>query len=418
MIENSTETQISIPKKLLPFVKELKDQNSKFRYLVLYGGRGGGKSENIGRALIMLSMELKIRILCAREYQTSIRDSVHKILKDVIEKYNFTENFHITEATIKSINGSEFIFKGIANDPDQIKSLQGVDICWVEEAQRVSNRSLDCLIPTIRNKGSKIIFSFNPMFASDPVYDKFVTKKMDDTLAIKINYYDNPWIKDTALLSEIKRDKKYNPEKYNNIWLGDIIKRNDAIVFAGHYHIENFETPDPEYIFENRFFYGLDFGFSQDPTAFVRCFILNECLYVDYEAGGVGILPREIEKYILDKIPYAKNYIIYGDSARPELIADIKTFGYHIKSCQKGAGSIEAGITYLKNFKKIIIHRRCEKLIENINSYSYKIDRISNEILPQIIDKDNDYIDALRYALNDYIFANINSANYFEPFYV
>lgn len=408
---------IRFPEKLKSFVSELFNDNSKFRYLVLYGGRGGGKSESIGRALILLSLQKKVRILCAREYQTSIRDSVHKILKDVIDRYNLNNLCTITEATIKSKNGSEFIFKGIANDPDQIKSLQGIDYCWVEEAQRVSNRSLDCLIPTIRNKGSRIIFSFNPMLQDDPVYDRFIMKKMDDTLAIKINYYDNPWIKDTALISEIERDKKFNLEKYSNIWLGETIKRNDAIVFAGHYQIEAFTTPSLEYVFENRFFYGIDFGFSQDPTAFIRCFIMNECLYIDYEAGGVGILPRDIEKYVLDKIPEAKNWIIYGDSARPDLIGEIANLSYSAVGCKKGAGSIEAGITYLKNFKKIIIHPRCSNLIDNMKTYSYKVDRISNVILPTILDKNNDYIDALRYALNDYVFASSGANAYFEPFY-
>lgn len=409
MINNN----FSFPSKLKPFINELFSKQSNYRYFVLYGGRGGGKSESVGRALIALSLQSQVRILCAREYQTSIRDSVHKILKDIIDKYELRQYFHITEASIKSAKGSEFIFKGIANDPDQIKSLQGVDICWVEEAQRVSNRSLDCLIPTIRNENSKLIFTFNPALEDDPVYDRFVKRKNEDVLAIKINYNDNPWIKKTALINEIKRDKSYFPEKYYHIWLGETIKRNDAIIFSGKYIIQDFPEPDPNLIFEKRFFYGMDFGFSQDPTAFIRCFILGDALYIDYEAGGVGISLDNLEEYIIKKIPLAKENIIYGDCAGPHIIDFISKKGYVIKPCKKGDGSIKAGIDYLKNFKQIIIHPRCSNIIDNFKTYSYKVDRVSDVILPSILDKNNDYIDALRYALNDYIFSD----NFFMPFY-
>lgn len=413
-MNQNQQNSISFPTKLQPFVKELFNDSSIFRYLVLYGGRGGGKSESVARALITLSLQKKIRILCAREYQTSIRDSVHKILKDIIDKYELKSYFHITEASIKSAKGSEFIFKGIANDPDQIKSLQGVDVCWVEESQRVSNRSLDCLIPTIRNKGAKIIFTFNPALEDDPVYDRFIKHKNENVLAIKINYNDNPWIKDTALIDDIKRDKTYFPEKYNNIWLGETIKINDALVFAGHYIIEPFKEPDPRFIFENRFFYGIDFGFKPDPIAFVRCFIEQDRLFIDYEAGGTNISLDNIEIDVLEKIPLSKEKLIFGDCASPHSIDFIRRRGYNIEPAKKGADSIKAGIDYIKNFKKIVIHPRCENVIDNFKTYSHKIDKVSDKILPEIADKNNDYIDAIRYALNDYIFSN----SFFMPFFM
>lgn len=377
--------------------------NKKSRYKAVYGGRGSGKSESIARALIVLSLQKKIRILCAREYQSSINHSVHKLLGDLIDKYNLHPYFIITNHYIKSINGSEFIFKGITNDPLQIKSLQGVNLAWIEEAEKVTAESWDILTPTIRSQDSEIWVSFNPADKNDPTYIKFVLQPSEDTIAVKVNYYDNPFFHQTALVSEMEYDKKFNPEIYQNKWLGEVKQLTDALIFKGKYEVREFETADLNDVFQNRFFFGMDFGFSQDPSFLVRCYIQDNCLYVDYEASGVGIEMQQIKPFLLDKIPESHKWPIIGDSARPETISYIRNQGYNIKGCEKGKGSVEDGIEYLRGFEKIIIHSKCKRLTEEFGFYSYKVDRISGDILPVIVDKYNHGIDALRYSLNDYI---------------
>lgn len=379
----------------------------KARYKAVYGGRGGAKSESIARALLILALNPRIlfnkdniRILCCREYQTSIADSVHRLFVDIIKKYELLDYFTITKTNITSSNGSLFIFKGISNDPQQLKSTTGIDLCFVEEAEKVSSTSWDYLTPTIRNPESEIWVSFNPNQREDPTYQMFVEKPLPDSICVKVNYYDNPYFEDTPLLKEMLYDKENNPELYQNKWEGNIKQVSDAVIFKDKFVYRDFETP--KNIFQNRFFYGIDWGFSNDPLAIIRCCISDNELYIDYEAGGVGI---EMEQYtsLIDTIPDSKKWIIYADNARPESISYVRRQGYNISACEKGKGSVEDGIAYLRDFKMINIHTRCKQLYNEMCLYSYKVDRITNEPLITPIDKYNHYIDALRYSLSPYI---------------
>ena len=379
----------------------------KARYKAVYGGRGGAKSESIARALLILALNPRIlfnkdniRILCCREYQTSIADSVHRLFVDIIKKYELFDYFTITKTNITSSNGSLFIFKGISNDPQQLKSTTGIDLCFVEEAEKVSSTSWDYLTPTIRNPESEIWVSFNPNQREDPTYQMFVEKPLPDSICVKVNYYDNPYFEDTPLLKEMLYDKENNPELYQNKWEGNIKQVSDAVIFKDKFVYRDFETP--KNIFQNRFFYGIDWGFSNDPLAIIRCCISDNELYIDYEAGGVGI---EMEQYtsLIDTIPDSKKWIIYADNARPESISYVRRQGYNISACEKGKGSVEDGIAYLRDFKMINIHTRCKQLYNEMCLYSYKVDRITNEPLITPIDKYNHYIDALRYSLSPYI---------------
>lgn len=392
-----TKKRIEIPEKLLFLIQE------EARYKVAYGGRGSAKSGSFARALIIKSLEDKKRILCTRELQTSIADSVHKLLSDIIYQYKLENLFTITKTSIKNVKGSEFIFKGIKNNVNEIKSLEGIDICWVEEAQKVGDASWDILIPTIRKDGSQVWVSFNPDEEKDSTYQRFVVKKPDDCISIKVNYYDNAWFEKTAIVKEMEYDKQHRPEIYDNKWLGNIKKISEALIFAGKYEVREFETPDIQEMFQNRFYFGVDWGFAQDPTAMVRCFIQDDCLWIDYEAGGIGVEMQNIKGHVFNKVPESDKWIIYADSARPETISYMRRANYNINPCKKGQGSVEDGIDYLKSFKKIIVHPRCKNVIEELNYYSYKVDKVTGEVLPVIIDKYNHYIDALRYSLSEYI---------------
>ncbi len=203
----------------------------KSRYKVCWGGRGGAKSWGIARALLIKGAKSTLRILCAREYQTSIKDSVHKLLCDQIEALGLLGFYEITQNSIRGRNGTEFAFIGLKNNPTNIKSFEGVDVCWVEEAQTVSRFSWNILIPTIRKEGSEIWVSFNPELETDETYQRFVVNPPADCIQIKINWYDNPWFPETLRL-EKDALKARDEQAYNQVWEGLCRQTVDGAIFA------------------------------------------------------------------------------------------------------------------------------------------------------------------------------------------
>ena len=203
----------------------------KARYKICYGGRGGAKSWGIARALLIMGARSQLRILCAREFQASIKDSVHKLLCDQIEALGLLSFYEITQTSIRGANGSEFAFIGLKNNPTNIKSFEGVDICWIEEGQTVSRLSWNILIPTIRKLGSEIWVSFNPDLETDETYSRFVAKPPRDAVIIKINWSDNPWFPETL---KIEKDalKERDLNAYNNVWEGLCRRTVDGAIFA------------------------------------------------------------------------------------------------------------------------------------------------------------------------------------------
>lgn len=384
------ETKARLPKKLGFLLTE------KSRYKVAYGGRGSGKSWGMATALIILAIKSKSRILCTRQLQTSIKDSVHKLLCDRIAELKLEEYFTITKDAIRCYNGSEFLFKGIQNNVMEIKSIEGIDYCWVEEAQSVSNESWDVLIPTIRKEGSEIWVSFNPDRDEDPTYQRFVVHPPKDCISVLINYYDNKHFPE-VLRREMEYCKEVDYPRYENIWLGKTIVETEAQIFKGKFELLDFEA-EPY----TQFFYGADWGFSNDPTALVRCFMEDNCLYIDYEAFGVGVEMDELPS-LFDSVPDSREWKIRSDCARPETISYVKRQGFDCIAAEKWKGSVEDGIEYLRSFKKIYIHPRCKHIYEEFKYYSYKKDKISGDILPIVVDAWNHGIDALRYALEPYI---------------
>lgn len=370
--------------------------NSEKRYKVAYGGRGSGKSYGFADACLLKSLQNKIRILCARQLQTSIKDSVHKLLCDRISAHGLDEWFEITQQAIRCKNGSEFIFKGIQNNVQEIKSMEGIDICWVEEAQSVSRDSWEVLIPTIRKENSEIWVTFNPDREEDATYQRFVINPPDDCTTVLLNYSDNPFFTD-VLRREMEYCKRVDYGMYEHIWLGKTVINTEAQVYHGKFEVKDFETPEGITLY-----YGADWGFANDPTALIRCFIKDRCLYIDYEAGGVGIEFEEIPP-LFETVPEVRKWKIRADCARPETISYVQRQGFNIEACPKWKGSVEDGIAYIRGFEKIYVHPRCKNTYNEFKFYSYKQDRVSGDVLPIVLDKDNHYMDALRYALNPYI---------------
>ena len=219
-------SRIRFPKKF-----EALFQPEKTRYRIFYGGRGGAKSWCFARALLAKGTKQPMRILCAREFQTSIKDSVHKLLSDQIYELNMESFYEITQTTIRGINGTEFIFAGIKNNTNNIKSIEGIDIAWVEEAQSVSANSWNVLIPTIRKQDSEIWVSFNPELPTDDTWKRFVESPPESSVVVKVNWNDNPWFPETLNLERLSL-KSRDLSAYNNVWEGATRNTVDGAVFG------------------------------------------------------------------------------------------------------------------------------------------------------------------------------------------
>lgn len=204
-----------------------------YRVKVAHGGRGSGKSWAFARALILLAASQTVRILCTREVQKSIKDSVHRLLSDQIEAMGLGGMFEILDTEIRSRNGSVFLFAGLANHTvESIKSYEGIDVCWIEEAQTVSKKSLDILTPTIRKDGSEIWITFNPLLDTDEVWKRYVEKKAPNSYVKQVNWSDNPWFPE-VLDQERMHCKETAPEDYGNIWEGKCRSAVEGAIYSG-----------------------------------------------------------------------------------------------------------------------------------------------------------------------------------------
>jgi phage terminase large subunit len=367
------------------------------RYYVYYGGRGSSKSHSIARFLICLALCGSYKILCARELQNSIMESVYSLLKGVIYLYNLESYFNIKMALIECpCTGSVFFFKGLCHNIESVKSTEGIDICWIEEADKVSQNSWDTLIPTIRKPGSKIIITFNPTHEDDPVYQMFVVTGQPDSVVRKVNYNDNPYFPE-VLEKERVHLRATDYEKYLHVWEGELRTVSDAQVFKGKFVVEEFNS-----IGEECFYHGMDFGFANDPSTVVRCFIKGTNLYIEKEAYAHHVEINELPS-LMRSVIVSKYHKIKADCARPETISYLKNDGFNIEGAKKWQGSVEDGIEYMKSFTKIIIHPSCIHAIEEFKRYSFKIDKRTNEVIPVVMDDFNHIIDAIRYALDDFI---------------
>ena len=201
------------------------------RYTVLWGGRGSGKSHSIARALLLMAAQKPLRVLCCREVQRSIKDSVHRLLSDCIESMALDKFFTPLETEIRGANGSLFIFSGLSTQTvESIKSMEGVDICWVEEGQMISDRSWSLLIPTIRKPGSRFVVSMNPMLESDPTSQRFLVNPPPDCLAIRMNWSDNPFFPPELEAERVYHQQRF-PDTYSHVWEGEHLPAVEGAVY-------------------------------------------------------------------------------------------------------------------------------------------------------------------------------------------
>lgn len=382
----SSTLEIQTPRVFVPLLQPA-------RYKGAHGGRGSGKSHFFAEMLVEECLIAPTRAVCVREVQKSLTQSVKRLIEDKIAGLGVGSRFDIQRDVINVDNGGTIVFQGMQNHTaDSVKSLEGFRIAWVEEAQSLSQHSLDLLRPTIRAPGSELWFSWNPSKATDPV-DVLLRGegRIPESIVVEANWSDNPWLPD-ELLKEKDWDQRRDPEKYAHIWLGEYQRNSEARVFR-NWRIEEFDTPA-----DARFYYGADWGFAIDPTVLVRCFVDGRTLYVDQELYQIGC---EIDRTpaLFDKMEGASRWPIRADSARPETISYMQRHGYpRIVPANKGPGSVEDGIEFLKSYD-IVVHPRCRHTADELALYSWKTDKLTGEVLPVLEDKKNHVIDALRYAV-------------------
>jgi len=377
--------EIPTPRAFVPLL-------AKARYKGAYGGRGSGKSHFFAELAIEESISRKTDIVCIREIQQSLQQSVKKLLELKIDSMGLQSRFRVLRDGIESDLGGRIIFQGMQNHTaETIKSLEGYDVAWVEEAQSLSQRSLDLLRPTIRKEGSELWFSWNPNFETDPV-DALLRgpNPPPHSVVVRANYRDNPWLPQ-VLRDELDYDQRRDPDKFAHVWLGEYQRNSEARVFK-NWMVEEFERP-PGTVYR----LGADWGYSVDPSVLVRCSVDGKRLYIDHEAYLIGC---EIDQLpdLFDRVPESRKWFITADSARPETISYMRNHGFpNINAAIKGAKSLEEGVAFLQSYD-IVVHPRCQHVIDELTMYSYKKDPMTGEVLPILEDKNNHCIDALRYA--------------------
>lgn len=365
-----------------------------WREAAVYGGRYSLKSHTVARYLLIRARQEKIRVACFREFQNSIAESSHQLLSDLINQYELTD-FKITDKTIvNTITGSDFIFKGLWHNEQSVKSVEGIDIAWVEEAQTVSKASLEVLTPTVRKPGSQIIYTYNRLLEDDPVHTRLVIDGRPNTLIIHQNYdiaVKYKMIPD-VIIKEIEDDKLNRPALYKHKWLGE--PNNLELKIYKNWQIID-EIPHEARLFRR----GLDFGYSVDPTVLVDIYEYNGGYIIDEQLYQKGLSNKSIADFIKN-LPEPSTLVI-ADSAEPKSIDEIASYGVSILPAVKGQGSVFQGIQYIQG-QKISLTSRSIKTRKAYANYMFKTDRDGRVInIPDdSVHEWSNSMDAIRYAFN------------------
>ena len=402
-----TTNRIRLPEKV---ARVLGPNRGEADYRGLHGGRGSGKSMGAAKVAATWAMQDRIRVLCAREFQASIRESFHAELKAAIESEPWmVPHFDLGVDYLRcKLTGSEFLFRGLRHNSQSIKSLAKIDLTIVEEAEDVPENSWLALEATVfRQPKSELWAIWNPKARGSPVDSRLRINKPARALVQEVNYSDNPFFPDG--LEELRKNQQrlLDPMTYAHIWDGAYLENSDAQVLAGKVQVADFDPVDGEGKIQPDWqgpYFGIDFGFAKDPTTAVEVWLHGDNLYIRREAYRVGLELDATAGYITERMPMIAQYASRADSARPETISYLSRHGLpRIEGVKKWPGSVEDGIQFLRSFGKIVIHPDCPKTIEEARLYSYKVDRNTGDVLPTIVDAFNHCIDATRYAITPLI---------------
>ena len=409
------EISIDVP---APFI-ELFEPSKHWRHILYHGGRSSGKSTTVAIFLVTLASSKPIRVLCCREVQNSIAESVHKLLSDIIAKYNLP-NWEVTRETIRNANGSEFIFKGLRGNAQSIKSLEGIDICWVEEAQTVSMESIDILIPTIRKDGSYFIWTFNRLTDNDPVWERIASQPDERTYVRQVNSNEVEKLLSKENIAEREKMRKDNPELFEHVWLGKPMTVATGSIYGkqlaqaredGRIGKVPYDGSAPVYA-------ALDLGVG-DST--VICFfqtVGQEIHFIDYyESSGedlahyIGVLSNKPWEYRQIFLPHdARARELQTGKTREEFFRD---HGYNnvtiLRPSRMILGQDDINMTARPKFSRCWFDEvKCARLLECLRAYHYEYDE-RNKLL-----KDRPHHDWSSHAADAFMYSLIAETEQLE----
>ncbi|QEK93992.1 PBSX family phage terminase large subunit [Achromobacter insolitus] len=403
-----TTAEIQLPPKLIPVF------SGAARYRGAKGGRGSAKTRSFAlmtavRAYMFAQAGVSGVILCGREYMNSLEDSSMEEVKQAIRSVPWLDAyFEIGEKFIRTRSRRvSYTFTGLRHNLDSIKPKARVLIAWIDEAENVSAIAYQKLLPTVRENDSEVWLTWNSELDGSPTDLRFVKNPPPNSKIVELNYTDNPWFPD-VLEQERRNDReRLDDQTYAWIWDGAYRENSEAQILAGKYRVAEF---DPAAGWDGPYF-GLDWGFSQDPTAGVKLWVHDHRLWVEYEAGKIGLENDDIAEFMIARLPGIEQHVTRADSARPETISHVKSKGRdgqranlpRLQGVEKWKGSVEDGIAHLRSYKEIVIHPRCVQTLREARLYSYKVDRLTGDVLTDIVDANNHYMDAMRYALQPMI---------------
>ena len=376
------------------------------RYKIAYGGRGGSKSWSIASYLALEAAKKPTRVLCCREFQASIRESVHRLLSDRIRSLGLAEKFDILDTAIRSKtgSGSEFIFEGLRHNAGKIRSLEAIDKVWVEEAANVSKTSWEILIPTIRKDGSEIIISFNPELETDETYQRFIARPPRDAVLMKVNYPDNPWFPE-VLKHEMEDLKARDPDAYAHVYLGECRLTLDGAIYAkelrdcteeGRITSVPYDPNKPVSVY-------FDLGWQDLTTAWFAQHIAGEVRLIDYLEGSQRAFPSYLRELQAREYVYATIWLPHDAEAK-----QLGT-GRSIEEITRAAGwrvrivprlSVADGISAARTlFPTIWFDReRCADGLQALRHYRYDLDPNGQFSRAPLHDHASHGADALRYV--------------------
>jgi len=380
------------------------------RTRIFKGGRGSGKTRAIAKrsALRVYQLaELGVEgvFLASREHLNSLDESSMEEIKAAIRSEPWlADYFDIGEKYIRTQNRRiSYAFAGLRHNLDSIKSKARIIGNWTDEAENASEVAWRKLIPTIREQGdgwhAENWISYNPESSESAVHRRFVADPPSDCVVSTINWRHNPWFPD-ILNKQRLEDQRLRPEIYDHVWEGAFLTLTDAQIFGGKFTVDEFD-PLPTW---GGPYHGLDFGFANDPTAAVQAYVEKNVLYIRREAGRTKLELDETGQFVTDRIPNAGKHTVRADNARPESISFLRRHGLPgIIAADKWPGCVEDGIEHIKSYERVVIHPDCPNTAREFRLYSYKVDRNTGDIQPVVVDANNHYIDALRYALGPMI---------------
>lgn len=376
------QVEVDVP---APFA-ELFAPTKQWRHIAFHGGRSSGKSTTVAIALVTAATSKPLRILCTREFQTSLNDSVFKLLADTIAKYNFP-NWDVGKEYIRNRNGSEFLFAGVRNNIQSIKSMEGIDICWGEEASTFSSDSLDVLIPTIRKPGSYFIWTFNRLTEDDPIWEKICKNPDERTYVRQVNSNEVEKLLSPEIIFEREKMRKENPELFEHVYLGQPLTANTGSVFGKQIALAREQGRIGSVAYDDALgvYTSWDLGVG-DATAiwFFQVTTGGEIHFIDhYESSGedlghyISIIQNKPYNYNKHFLPHdAKARELQSGTTRVEFFNNRGIYNVEVlRPTRFTLGQDDISMIARPKFSKCWFdEKKCQRGLECLRAYHYEYD--------------------------------------------